>query len=207
MPPIYFNETNLDMKKINNILKNEGVVIFPTETVYGLGAFISKENALKKIYDLKQRPRNKPFTVHIGDIKQAELVARELPKEFFQLAEHFLPGPLTIIVKKNPNISALVSPFDTIGIRFPAHPLILKLLKHLDEPIVGTSANISSRKNPISAKEAAEPFTENIDCIIDGGLCNIGQPSTIINLVGSIRILRQGFITPKQITSALNVEI
>ena len=207
MQTTYFNKDNLDTGYINKILKNGGVIAFPTETVYGLGAFISNEQGLKKIYTLKHRSENKPLTVHIGNISQAKLVAKDLPPAFFKLAEQFLPGPLTIIVKKQEGVSSLVSPFDTVGIRIPSHPLTLKLLKEIENPIVGTSANESSLKSSVSAVEVLNSFENKIDCIIDGGLCDIGLPSTIVDLTDQIKILRNGFITKDQIENALKIKI
>jgi L-threonylcarbamoyladenylate synthase len=202
----YFKDY-LDIDYINKILKNDAVIAFPTETVYGLGAFISKDKAIEKIYKLKKRPPEKALTVHLGNLDQVHLVAENIPEIFFVLANKFLPGPLTIILKKKKSISPWVSSLDTVAVRIPSHPLTLTLLKGLDEPIVGTSANISSEKSPISAQEIKSNFLNQIECIIDGGQCDIGIPSTVITLVDEIKILRKGFITKNQIEKTLNIKI
>ena len=183
------------------------LVAFPTETVYGLGATISNDEAIKKIYSLKQRPLEKALTVHLALLDQVHLVAQDIPEEFFLLHQCFLPGPLTLVLKKKSSVSKFVSSYDTVAIRIPSHPAALKFLRILKEPIIGTSANISSEKDPISAKELSENFHNKIECIIDGGICDVGVPSTILNLVGEIKILRKGSISKSQIEKVLNREI
>jgi L-threonylcarbamoyladenylate synthase len=207
MKTLFFNEHTLDLGFIKSALLNNGVIGFPTETVYGLGAFISQDDALKKIYELKIRSPSKALTIHASKIEKVFEVSSDITDDFFLLAEHFLPGPLTIILKKKKSISSLISPYETIGFRVPSHPLALKVLSFLDEPLVGTSANISSSKSPVSAKEVMDVFDGKISCVIDGGQCPIGVASTVISLVGEIKILRVGSISKEEIEKVLKIMI
>lgn len=207
MQTALFQGLNIDIEYINKILEKGGVIAFPTETVYGLGAFISNDEAIKKIYSLKNRPYEKALTVHMGSLDQAYLVAKEIPKEFFLLADHFLPGPLTIILKKRNNLSRMVSSLSTVGIRIPSHPVAQHLLRGLKEPIIGTSANVSSQKPLTSAQEVSEIFGGKVESIIDGGTCEVGIPSTVLSLAEEPVILRNGFITQAQIEAVLGRKI
>jgi L-threonylcarbamoyladenylate synthase len=196
--------TDENLKKVAELMLNSKVVAFPTETVYGLGAHVFKDEAVKQIFVLKRRPENKPLIVHIGKIQDVEKVAIDIPIEFYILAKSFFPGPLTVILKKNPLISSYVSFDDTIAVRMPSSIPTLKLINFVNDPIVGTSANISSFKNPINAQDVKNTFLNKIDAIIDDGECLIKVPSTIIDLVNyPFKILRQGFISEDQILKAL----
>lgn len=204
METIYFKDLKSeDLFIIKGILERGGVVGFPTETVYGLGASIASDEAIKKIYLLKNRPPEKALSVHLGSIEQVYKVAEDIPPEFFQLYEHFLPGPLTIVLKKKKSVSSMVSSYDSVAVRFPSHPTALKFLKILDDPIIGTSANISSQKDPITADEVLRSFNGKVDCIIDGGKCEVGSASTILNLVGELKILRKGIVSKEEIEQVL----
>jgi L-threonylcarbamoyladenylate synthase len=203
----YFSEKNLNLAKVKDLLEDGGVIAFPTETVYGLGALISQEKAIVEIYNLKKRSSSKALTIHASRIEDVLDIACDIPEDFYRLANHFLPGPLTIILKKNKRISNLISPYDTIGFRIPASSMTLELLNSLNEPMVGTSANISQAESPIYAKEVHDSFNGQISCIIDGGKCPIGVASTIVSLVGEIKILRSGFITKEQLERVLNKKI
>lgn len=208
METVYFKDVNTkNLAFIKHLLENGGIIGFPTETVYGLGASVSDEEAIKKIYSLKNRPIEKALTVHVGSLDHVYLVAEDLPEDFFLLQKSFLPGPLTIVLKKRSSISKFVSSFDTVAIRMPSHPAALKFLKVLKEPIIGTSANYSSCKDPISADEVSNYFHDKIDCIIDGGICDMAIPSTVLNLVGEYKILRKGPVSQEQIEKILNRKI
>ncbi len=200
----FYYSKNSDLIHVKSLLENGEVIAFPTETVYGLGALISQNKAIEDIYALKKRLESKALTVHAGSLESVNMVAKDIPEDFYLLARHFLPGPLTVILKKNEKISSLISPYETIGFRIPAHKTALSLLKMLKEPIVGTSANISSCKSPVCANEVLDTFNEKISCIIDGGRCKIGVASTVLSLVGEISILREGSITKEQIEKVLN---
>lgn len=206
MDTLQLQEETLDLENISKALKDGEVIAFPTETVYGLGALISNEEALKKIYLLKERPERKALIVHISKIEDVKKVAKDIPKIFYLLASHFFPGPVSFILKKRNDLSPLVSSYDTVAVRMPAHGLTLKLIDFLKEPIVGTSANISNEKNPVTFKDVLSAFGGKIHAIIDGGICPIGIPSTIIDLTDGMKILREGFITIDQINAVLNLK-
>ena len=193
-----------NLKNIAGYLSESQVIAFPTETVYGLGAHMFKEEAIKKIYALKKRDKNKALIVHLGSIEDVKRVAIEIPNDFYTLASRFFPGPLTIILKKNPEISSLISSDSTIALRMPDNYYTQKLINLLGSPIVGTSANISNQKSPVSAKMVIDAFFNKISAIIDTGECSLKIPSTIISLVDKpYKILRTGSISKDQIDKAL----
>ena len=196
--------TYQNLKNIVDYLEDSQVVAFPTETVYGLGAHMFKEDAIKKIYALKKRDKNKALIVHLGSIEDVKRVAIEIPNDFYTLANRFFPGPLTIILKKNPEISSLISSDSTIALRMPDNLYTQKIINLLGSPIVGTSANISNQKSPVSAKMVLDAFINKIPAIVDTGECELKIPSTIISLVEKpYKILRTGSISKDQIDIAL----
>lgn len=196
--------TYQNLKNIVDYLEDSQVVAFPTETVYGLGAHMFKEDAIKKIYALKKRDKNKALIVHLGSIEDVKRVAIEIPNDFYTLASRFFPGPLTIILKKNPEISSLISSDSTIALRMPDNLYTQKIINLLGSPIVGTSANISNQKSPVSAKMVLDAFINKIPAIVDTGECELKIPSTIISLVEKpYKILRTGSISKDQIDIAL----
>ena len=187
-------------------LLNDGeLVAFPTETVYGIGADATNDMAVAKVFAAKGRPAFNPLIIHIADIKFAEDFAH-LCDNARKLANAFWPGPLTIIIAKKPGpqISELATAgLDTIAIRCPDHPVALKLLKHIDRPIVAPSAN---RSGHISATEAAhveEDLGEKIAIILDGGATAIGIESTVISLTPDPKILRPGAISAEEIEKVI----
>lgn len=185
-------------------LKKGGVVAFPTETVYGLGASVFQEEGVKSIFSLKGRAADNPLIVHIHDLNQVFLLARNIPDEFFRLAEVFFPGPLTLILPKAPNLSNLVTAsLDTVAIRMPSHEVALALLQETGEPIAAPSANLSGKPSPTSIKHVLKDFSEKLSFILDGGECQIGIESTVVSLVGEPTILRPGSITKEEIERVL----
>ncbi len=207
METLKFSKNNLtdeNLKKAAKLLIESKIAIFPTETVYGLGAHLFKEEAIEKIYALKQRPKDKGLIVHLAMIEDVEKVAKDIPDDFYILAEKFFPGPLTIILKKNKNVSSNVSKDSTVAVRMPNCEHTLKLINFVQAPIVGTSANISNEKSPIKVEEVMKDFLNKIDVIIDGGECKIKIPSTIISLIDKpFKMIRKGSISEKQIQDAL----
>jgi len=174
------NEESL--KRAAEVLNSGGVVIFPTETVYGIGALITKEEAVKRIYEIKKRPPDKPLQVLIADPKQAEFMAQEISKKARELMESFWPGPLTLIFKAASGKS--------VGIRMPKHDWLLKLIKKTG-PLAASSANLSGEIDPVSAGEVKI----EADLMIDGGKCKLGEASTVIDVsVDPPLILREGQI-------------
>ncbi|MCL4160375.1 UNVERIFIED_CONTAM: hypothetical protein GTU68_015277, partial [Idotea baltica] len=183
------------------------------ETVYGLGADAFNEKAIKKIFELKKRPANNPLIIHVSDFSEVQKVAilPDIGKQrdnLFKIARLW-PGPLTIILKKHPDVSDLIcADQDTVGIRIPNHPFALALLKAANCPIVAPSANISNSVSPTKAKHVEEAFGDDLQMILDGGDCKYGLESTVISLVEKIpTIYRPGSITKEQIEEVLNEEV
>ena len=189
-------------KAVETLNKNELVAI-PTETVYGLAANANDEEALRKIYALKNRPFYNPLILHIHSLKQLQTVAAEIPNTAFKLAEAFWPGPLTLVLKKQSGISNVVtSGKDTVAVRIPDHPLTLELLSLLDFPLAAPSANPFGQISPTSAKHVYDYFGEKIEVILDGGECQKGIESTIIGFDNDKPVLyRLGSISMEDIIS------
>lgn len=201
-------DLNTDKEKIltaAKMLKNGGTVVFPTETVYGLGANALDEQAVTKIFEAKGRPSDNPLIVHIYDIRQVKELAGQIPVNLHILAEEFWPGPLTLVMKKSDRIPQIVSAgLDTVGIRMPDNPIALALLKHANVPVAAPSANISGSPSPTSAGHVIMDLHGRIDTIIDGGNCRVGLESTVLDISGEIPvILRPGAITLEQLKKVL----
>ena len=196
--------------KAAEILKNGGLVAFPTETVYGLGADALNEEAAAKIYAAKGRPSDNPLIVHIADTKAVYELASEVPEKAVMLMEAFWPGPLTIILNKKKIVpNGTTGGLDTVAIRMPSHPVAMKLIKESGVYIAAPSANTSGRPSPTLAGHVIEDMNGRIDMILDGGAVGIGIESTIVDLTGEIpTILRPGYITKKMLESIIGqVEI
>ncbi len=189
------------MQEAGQIIRDGGIVAFPTETVYGLGASAYDDNAVKNIYKAKGRPSDNPLIVHIADIKDAEGVAREIPENAKKLMERFCPGPLTLILKKRHDISDTVTAgLDTVGVRIPSHPVAREFIKAAGVPIAAPSANLSGRPSPTAAEHVIADMKGRVDAIICAGKSSVGVESTIIDVTGSVPIvLRPGGITPNDI--------
>ena len=207
--------TNLldeDIKHINeaaSIIKNDGLVAFPTETVYGLGANAFSQVAVKNIYVAKGRPSDNPLIVHIDNLDKLTDICINIPDEAYKLAEVFWPGPLTIILKKKDLIPFATSGgLDTIGIRIPANNVARELIRISEVPIAAPSANISGRPSPTTANHVKFDLNNKIDMILDSGSCEVGIESTIIDLSEKkLTILRPGAITQIMLQNCLNKNI
>lgn len=186
-------------------IKSGGLVAFPTETVYGLGGDALNPESSKKIYAAKGRPSDNPLIVHISDFAQLESIVQEVPDAARVLANKFWPGPLTMILKKNPIVPyETTGGLDTVAIRMPAHPVALALIKESGCMIAAPSANTSGRPSPTQAEHVYEDLNEKIEYILDGGKVNIGLESTIVDLTdGEPTVLRPGYITVDEISSVL----
>lgn len=189
-----------------NVIKSGGIVVFPTETVYGIGANGLNENAVKKLYEVKQRPFNKPISLLVNSIDMIKEIAKDITKLEYDLMKNFFPGPLTIILKKKdivPNIVTANS--NTVGVRMPANEVALKLIEHAGVPIATPSANISGKPSVTNLKEVMEEFDEKVDYYIDGGPSKIGIASTIVQVIDEVpHILRQGSISKEEIMNCTN---
>lgn len=182
-------------------LKNGGIVAFPTDTVYGLGANASSHGAILKIYEAKRRPRRLALPLLLADVSQIPSVARDIPEIAWLLAKHFLPGGLTLVLYKSPSVSSLITgESEKIAVRVPAHPIPIALLEGLDAPITGTSANLTGRPSPLTTREVHNQLGDRVDLIIDGE-CPGGVVSTVLDItVDPIRILREGAISGEEIS-------
>ena len=179
------------------------LVVYPTETVYGIGADIYNEAAVKNLYLVKKRPFDMPLSVAVSDMQMLEKVA-VLNENAKKLVKAFMPGPLTIIVKKQPSVPDIVtSSSQKVGIRIPDNRFALELIKRTG-PIITTSANLHSHPDAVNVDAAIEDFGPSVDTYIDSGACNLGKPSTIVWLMeDQIEIIRQGAISEKQIMEVL----
>lgn len=200
------NEISPDNEAITacaSVLENGGLVVFPTETVYGIGADAFNSEAVLSLYEKKQRPLDKPLLMHVTGIEMAESVGF-LDKKARDLIKRFTPGPLTLIVKKQPNVpSVTVSGGDTVGLRFPSNEIFLSISKAFGKPIAATSANISGCKSATDSNGLA-PVMEIADVVIDGGVCEFGLESTIVSLVGEKpKILRLGSFPKEKLEEVL----
>ena len=180
-------------------------VCFPTETVYGLGADASNPQAVARIFALKGRPANHPLIVHIACSAQLTHWAQNVPAAAWDLAEAFWPGPLTLILEKAPWVPpAVTGGQQTIGLRIPAHPLALELLRQFDGGLAAPSANRFGQVSPTTAAHVGAEFGAEAPMILDGGPCQVGVESTILNLAGGEAVLlRPGRITPSALAAVL----
>ncbi|SEG03454.1 L-threonylcarbamoyladenylate synthase [Nitrosomonas ureae] len=193
------------------ILRTGGTVAFPTETVYGLGADVTNPVAIDKIYTIKQRPTNHPLIVHIGSISHLHYWAQAIPDSAWKLVNHFWPGPLTLILPRSDRIpDSVTGGQDTVGIRFPAHPVALALLRALgpEKALAAPSANRFGRISPTLAAHVHQELGNAVDMILDGGACDVGLESTIVSFHDEIpQILRPGSITLSALEAALNSSV
>ena len=200
-----FKPTSEHIAEAGAILRRGGLVAFPTETVYGLGANALDENAVSKIYKAKGRPSDNPLIVHIAEKEDMIPLVREIPPKAKALMDAFFPGPLTIILPKSEKIGRVVSGgLDTVGIRMPQNPVARALIKAAGVPIAAPSANTSGLPSPTNAKYVIEDMRGRIDAVIDGGSCEFGIESTVITLAGEIpTILRPGAITREMMSEVI----
>lgn len=206
------DKENIEPEKIleaANVLKNGGLVAFPTETVYGLGANAFDNNAVSKIFVAKGRPLYNPLTVHISNRKILADIVENISETASVLMDNFWPGPLTLVVKKSAKISKTVSAgLTTVGIRMPSHPIALALIEASGFPIVAPSANVSGFQSPTDASQVIEYLLGKVDMIIDGGKTFIGIESTVLDItVNPPLILRYGAVTKSQIETVLNTNL
>ena len=202
MKTLVFDKIN---ELVVNTIREGGLVAFPTETVYGLGANALNPNAVKKIFLAKGRPQDNPLIIHISNLKQLDELVLEIPDLAVKLIDLFWPGPLTIIFKKNKIVpNEVTCGLDTVAIRMPSNKLALELIEKSNCPIAAPSANVSGRPSPTKAKHVIDDLNGKIDIVIDGGAVNIGLESTVIDLSGELPIiLRPGKITRSQIESVI----
>ncbi|HZZ42296.1 MAG TPA: L-threonylcarbamoyladenylate synthase [Tepidisphaeraceae bacterium] len=197
------------ISKAVQTLRAGSLVVFPTETVYGLGADATNSSAIDKIYRAKGRPGTNPLIVHVADATVARRYARRWPVEAEKLAQEFWPGPLTLVVLKQDTIASNVTAGKpTVGLRVPSHPLALELLRGFDGPVAAPSANRSNRVSPTTAEHVNSEIGPSVDIILDGGPCQVGIESTVLDLTGvKPVILRPGMITQIQIEQIIGTPV
>ncbi len=179
------------------IIRDGGLVIFPTETVYGIAANLLDEKALERLYRVKARPEGKPFTVHISDLKMIRDMGCEITGTAEKLIAKFWPGPLTIILKSRKG--------EKTGFRMPANKIALELIRASGVPVVAPSANLSGKPAPVTADEAMADLESKIDMVIDGGRTEVGIESTVLDLtMDPFKIIRAGAIKEEELSKAVN---
>ena len=195
------NKSSLDIQQQVergiSVLRQGGLVAYPTDTVYGLGASIGIRQAVERVYQVKERPRDMALPLLLADPAQITEVAEPVPPIAWLLIHSFLPGALTIVLHKSESVPDIVTAGgETVAIRIPDHSIPLALIQGLGTPIVGTSANLSGRPSPLTAAEVNSQFGDRIDLIIDGGRCSGGRESTIVDVTGETSVvLREGAIS------------
>lgn len=203
-------ENYLDLTKNNNfeklseagnIILNGGLVLFPTETVYGLGANGLNENAVKKIYVAKGRSSDNPLILHISDYEMLNTIAQNISEIEYKLMHAFWPGPFTIILERTSIVPNIVTGgLNTVGVRMPSSKIANELIKYSTVPIAAPSANISGKPSGTNLDDISEELFSKVDYIINGGNCDIGLESTVVRVIDNIpHILRPGKITAEQI--------
>ncbi|GAA5415862.1 threonylcarbamoyl-AMP synthase [Paraliobacillus ryukyuensis] len=187
--------------------KEQELIAFPTETVYGLGADATKEGAVAKIFEAKGRPADNPLIVHVADVNQIADYVKQVPPIAQKLMDAFMPGPITLILRSNDKLARNVTAgLDTIGIRVPDHPIARELLRAANLPIAAPSANTSGKPSPTSAIHVYHDLYGKIAGIVDGGLTGVGVESTVVDCTGNIPvILRPGGITQEEIEKITGV--
>ena len=199
---------NSDYTKLEepaNIIKDGGIVIFPTETVYGIGTNGLDEKAVKKLYDIKKRPLNKAISLLVCDMNMVNEIAKDITEVEYKLMKAFFPGPFTIILKKKDIIPNIVTAnMDTVGIRMPSGEIAQKIIQYANVPIATPSANISGTPSATKLDNIVNDFEKNVDYFVDGGDSKLGIASTIVKVIDGVpHILREGTITKEQILSVL----
>lgn len=200
------NEINKeDINEAALMIKQGKLVVFPTETVYGIGTNGLNEKAVENLYNVKKRPLNKPINLLISNIKMVDDIAENVSELEYKIMKKFFPGPLTIILNKKSLVPDIVTANGkTVGVRMPANEIALKLIEKAGVPIATPSANISTKPSGTNIEMIKNDFEENVDCYIDGGESKLGVPSTIVRVMNNkIVILRQGSITQDELDKLL----
>ena len=204
---------NIDSQKIKyaaQVIEEGGLVAFPTETVYGLGADALNKTAVEKIFKAKGRPSDNPLIVHVADKKSVGNLVLRIPEKAEKLMDAFWPGPLTLVMDKQSIVPDIITAgLDTVAIRVPSHPIALALIREAKLPIAAPSANISGKPSPTDSKHVINDLYGKVDVIIDGGFSNIGVESTVVDMVvDPPMLLRPGGITLEQLEDVIgNVRI
>ena len=201
----YFDWKNIvdesELNEIKEILDNDGVIIFPTDTVYVIACNCFSEKAIKKVFDIKKRPENKPINVLSNNLDKIKLVSRNINEKEEFLINKYMPGALTIILDKNEKVSdILTAGLDTIGVRIPKNNISLRILENVSYPLATTSANISGDSAGIKISDFLKEFDGVVDAIIDGGETDLKVASTIVRVESDnkLKIIREGTLKIKE---------
>lgn len=204
---VIYNLKNIDFNRIKELLEEKEIVVYPTDTVYGVGGLITSEEAIKKIYQAKERSYSSPIIALVSSVDKVEEIAyiNEKNRDLIErLIERFWPGGLTIILKKREFVpDILTAKGDTIGIRMPNLDIALKIIESVGGVLPTTSANISGETTPRSYDEVSERFRERVGILIDGGKSPLGEESTIIDMSNEPKIVRVGAIPVEEIEKVI----
>ena len=205
MSPELSTELKKQIKEAVDILKAGGVVAFPTDTVYGLGASAFDSSAVERVYQVKQRPHHLALPLLLAHEKQVKVVASAVSRSAAILMEHFWPGGLTLIVPKSPSVPASVTGgTDKVAVRVPAHIVPIDLITEFGVPLIGTSANLSNQPSALTADEVRAQLGNAVDLIIDGGRCPGGIESTVVDMTGDVPVVvRHGAVAEAEIDKVL----
>jgi|SRR5581483_4912834 len=197
-------KTSCPISEAARLIRAGRLVAFPTETVYGLGANALDTDAVRRIFEAKGRPSTSPLIVHVDSIEMARGLARQWPPSADTLARAWWPGPLTIVVLKQPHVPGIVTAgLDTVGLRMPSHPLALELIRAAGVPIAAPSANRFTELSPTTADHVRQSLGDVVDCILDGGPTTVGIESTVISLAAQPVLLRPGMISREEIEALI----
>lgn len=195
------NVDESELNKIKEILDNDGVIIFPTDTVYGIACNCFSEKAIKKVFDIKKRPENKPINVLSNNLDKIKLVSKNINEKEKFLIDKYMPGALTIILDKNEKVpDILTAGLETIGVRIPKNNISLRILENVSYPLATTSANISGDSAGIKITDFLKEFDGVVDAIIDGGETDLKVASTIVRVESDnkLKIIREGTLKIKK---------
>ncbi|MCQ2546811.1 MAG: threonylcarbamoyl-AMP synthase [Clostridia bacterium] len=209
MKTLHLTTSKEDIEKAAKIIREGGLVAFPTETVYGLGANAFDEEAVANVYKAKGRPSDNPMIVHIARASDIGQLTRMLSPEIVELIDNFWPGPLTLVVKKKPEVpDRTTGGLDTVAVRLPESQAAIDLINAACCPIAAPSANLSGSPSPTRAKDVIADMDGRIDAIIQGDDCRVGIESTVVDMTGDVpTILRPGIITAEAIEAAIGKEV
>ena len=195
----------IDSTEAAEFIKRGGVVAFPTETVYGLGANVFDERAVAKIFEAKERPADNPLIAHVSSVKRIKTLATEITESAGKLIDRFFPGPLTIVLPRSERVPTIATAgLDTIGVRMPRYPLACAFIEACGMPLAAPSANLSGRPSPTTWQAVLEDLDGRIDCILQGEPTEIGLESTVVDCTGKVPlVLRVGAVSLEQLQAVV----
>ncbi len=201
-------EVNKQIQRGVDIIRKGGLVAFPTDTLYGLGTGAYCESGVERIFQVKQRPHNMALPLLLADIAQIPDIAEEVPPYAWRLIEHFLPGGLTLVVRRTEKVKDIITAGgDTVAFRIPDHPVALALIRGSGMPVIGTSANVSGQPNPLTYDEVCRQIGDKVDLVIDGSPAPRGKESTVVDVTGDVPvILRLGAVSRTQLEEVAKME-